>query len=103
MKEKIYDFGELGKWSEATIKEQMVSHQYRRIIRIIEEDFKQQEEYINNSTNDYANKKTRKLSLLDIHRYIKELNKLDDQLKSLYKDYRKYLATIAKIKTGEEK
>ena len=97
-KEKIYDFGMLGKWSETTLRLQIVVNSMLNTrIDGIESRYNSILKPINEEIYRIGYIKSKKHDIAMIYYYIGRLTKLNEQKTTLSKDYHNYLHQIAGI------
>ena len=100
-KEIIYDFGKLGKWSEETLKLQIVPYRYKfgtnilSEISFIEDEYNKMYEEITTEIRELKNTKTKKIGV--IYKKIKRIDELMEEKISISNDYHKYRETIKKL------
>jgi len=109
-KEKIYDFGLLGEWSEKTLKLQIencwsgVDGDYK-MISAIEDNYKLKLEWIEIKIATHGERLVRKhyKTLAELWAGIKVHDTYRNELKELNKDYDKYKKTILEIEYENNK
>lgn len=98
-KEKIYDFGYFGKWSEKTILSQMKFSTYTGpYIPIIRQNYMGElKPNINEIHDEYIDKKMKNLTVRDFFDCFSRYTTAKDNNKKISDDYNNYLLIIEKI------
>jgi len=104
-KSKIHDFGQLGKWSEETLKVQKInvrsggrfSGRSLRRVPLIETDYEKKNYELELDIKESGNKKAKKLTVIELVEEMMALRRLTKEREDLdknYDDYRKVMNNL---------
>ncbi len=103
-REKIYDFGRLGKWSEGTLKEQLRfdfdddEWEERWQIDFIEKEYRKTESKLLNQQIIQNSLKIRKIKTLgQLYEELRKLNGAAEELRKLNSNYANYRKIVHKL------
>lgn len=96
-KEKVYDFGMLGKWSETTLKEQVDKSGLANKVPIIEQVYSEYHISYRNRADELEKKKVKQMLVVHLYRDIKELTDTYTKISSLRHDYHYYHTILRKL------
>ena len=99
VKEKIYDFGLLGKWSESTMLEHEEIYCERQCTEVepIFNKYTDIREELLTDKNEFENVMLKKLSLSEMAEAVDDYNQAKIKFEELISDYKKYRLVFSKL------